>query len=221
MTRTLLMVSFASLCFGQSEPAFVVPPPPASALEIRKDIVSRQWNGQNLVLDLYRPARRTTDARLPVIIFMNGFGSGSQRAWPQYTGFASVFAGEGFAAINPDTHTEGIEEDLEALLAAIRAHAADWQVDPDRVVVFACSGHAERVLPFLEDAKRPLVAGGIVYYGVGMVRTWRPELPMLFVRAGLDRPFMNNNLDKITALGQGANAPIQVINVPSGHHAFE
>jgi dienelactone hydrolase len=53
------------------------------------------------------------------------------------------------------------------------------------------------------------------------VTTFPRDLPVLWVRAGLDSPRMNSAIDRLAALALSQNAPITVINHRTGHHAFE
>jgi tetratricopeptide (TPR) repeat protein len=49
----------------------------------------------------------------------------------------------------------------------------------------------------------------------------RLDLPVLFVRAGLDQPLSNQHLDRIVAAGIAANAPWTLLNYPAGRHGFD
>jgi hypothetical protein len=44
---------------------------------------------------------------------------------------------------------------------------------------------------------------------------------VLFVRAGLDRPSNNQEIDRLVASALAENAPVTVLNDPGGYHAFE
>jgi len=49
----------------------------------------------------------------------------------------------------------------------------------------------------------------------------RLDLPVLFVRAGLDQPLTNQSFDRRIAAGIAANAPWTVLNYPGGQHGFD
>ena len=49
----------------------------------------------------------------------------------------------------------------------------------------------------------------------------RLDLPVLFVRAGLDQPLSNQSFDRTIAAGMAANAPWTELNYPGGHHGFD
>jgi hypothetical protein len=46
-------------------------------------------------------------------------------------------------------------------------------------------------------------------------------LPVLYVRAGLDRPEVNKDITALAGLAVSQNAPLTLLNHPSGYHAFE
>ena len=97
-------------------------------------------------------------------------------------------------AINPDTHTEGIEEDFDGIVSYVREHAAELRADPDRIGIWACSGHVSKSLPMAEDPARTTIKSAVFYYGAAPVKQWRLDLPILMVRAGLDRPALNRSI---------------------------
>jgi hypothetical protein len=47
------------------------------------------------------------------------------------------------------------------------------------------------------------------------------DLPVLYVRAGLDRPGVNRDLANLAAQAVSQNAPLTLLNHAAGHHAFE
>jgi hypothetical protein len=60
-----------------------------------------------------------------------------------------------------------------------------------------------------------------MYYGLGDVREFRADLPVLLVRAGLDRPPLNQSIGTFTANALAHNAPLTLLNYPGGHHGFD
>src|SRR6185503_743327 len=70
-----------------------------------------------------------------------------------------------------------------------------------------------------------MVKAAVMYYGTGPVTQFRRDLPLLYVRAGLDRPgvtgTVTSGITAVVAQAIAQNAPITVINDPGGHHAFE
>jgi hypothetical protein len=76
-------------------------------------------------------------------------------------------------------------------------------------------------LPIVEDPQRKAIKAAAIYYGSADVPQVRLDLPVLFVRAGLDQPLSNQIFDRTIAAGMAANAPWTVLNYPGGHHGFD
>jgi dienelactone hydrolase len=50
----------------------------------------------------------------------------------------------------------------------------------------------------------------------------RPELPpLLVVRAGRDDPDLNGSIDGFVATAADRGLPVELVEVPDGHHAFD
>ena len=60
-----------------------------------------------------------------------------------------------------------------------------------------------------------------MYYGAAEVTAFRRDLPLLMVRAGLDRPPLNRAMTDFATQASNQNAPLTLLNYPGGHHAFE
>jgi len=88
-------------------------------------------------------------------------------------------------------------------------------------VVIAWSGNVSAGLPIVEDPQRKAIKAAAIYYGSADVPQVRLDLPVLFVRAGLDQPLSNQSFDRTIAAGMAANAPWTVLNYPGGHHGFD
>src|SRR5258708_744901 len=145
MVRTLSLLLFTTLSVAQDVKIFY-PVPSPSDFSVSKNVVYGKWSGGELLMDIYRPAKITGTARLPVIVFLNTFGI-PRREDPMYTSWAKITAAHGFAAVNADSHSGGIEQDFDLLLAYLADHAANLHVDADQVAVHAVSGNVSLALP--------------------------------------------------------------------------
>jgi dienelactone hydrolase len=152
---------------------------------------------------------------------MDAFGGQSQREWVIYTGWAKAATAHGFAAVNADTHTDGVADDFDALATFLRQHASELKIDPGRIAVYAASGNAYRGLPIIEDPKRNWIKAAAIYYGAADIEQFRPEVPLLWIRAGLDRPQMNRQIDEAASKAIHQNVTVAVVNFAGGHHGFE
>ena len=197
----------------------MAPLPPDAQLHITKDAEYGKSGERSLKFDLYRPAAAT--APLPVAVMLNGIGAEWMRAHIQYTGWARYVTSRGFAGVTMDSAEATVPADFDKLMAHLRANAGSLGIDPGRIVVWACSANVRAGLPLVSDPSRTYLAGAVMYYGTSDVARFRPDLPVLMVRAGIDNPGLNKGIDTIVAKATSANAPVSLINYPSGRHGFD
>ena len=217
MTRHLLAaciaVAFVSSAAAQEMRVFY-PAPPASAIAVSKD----QPYG-TLQMDVYRPAN-AAGKTLPVLVFFN-IASGAQRSNFFYKPWAEIAASRDLVAILPDLRDESFEKDFDALIAHLTANASSLGIDRDRIALYAGSGNVYRALPLVQNPKQTVVKSAVMYYGSAQVSEFRRDLPILMVRAGLDRPPVNRAIADLATLAANQNAPLTLLNYAGGHHAFE
>ncbi|HUQ79845.1 MAG TPA: hypothetical protein VM076_01840 [Gemmatimonadaceae bacterium] len=172
-----------------------------------------------LHMDVYRPADAGA-RRLPTLVFFNrGFGAG--RNQPFYVAWARAAASRGIVAILPDLRGGSEPADFQLLATHLAARGAEVGVDKDAIVVFSGSGNVNSAFPVVEDPKMTSIGGAVMYYGTGPVTEFRLDLPVLYVRAGLDRPEVNKEIMALAALAASQNAPVTLLNHSTGYHAFE
>ncbi len=212
LTAGCVVFALAALADAQELRFFYPAPPPASFA------VTTDHPYGDLRMDVYRPAKAETP--LPVLILFNTV-SGAERGHPFYKAWAGIAASKGLLAIVPDLRADTLEQDFDALMAHLAAAGASLGADRERIAVYAGSGNVYRGLPVLLNPRRTAVKAAVMYYGSAEVRTFRRDLPILFVRAGLDRPPVTRAMTELVALAQTQNAPVTLLNYPGGHHAFE
>ena len=193
---------------------FFYPAPPASAVEVLKD----QAYGA-LQMDVYRP-RNAAGKALPALVFFN-IATGAQRSNAFYRSWAEIAASNDFVAILPDLRNESFEPDFDALLAHLAANAASLGVDRERIARLRGVRQRLRALPLVQNPERTAIKAAVMYYGAAQVTAFRRDLPILMVRAGLDRPPVNRAMTELATLASNQNAPVTLLNYPGGHHAFE
>lgn len=211
----LTLLSCASRIGGAQAQRFNYPEPKAGSV-----IVDRERGyaaGDRHLMDIYRPAAR---GRFPAVIFFN-VAPTTQRGAPLYTGWARTVASQGIVGIVPDLRPDSAAPDFEKLLAHLVQRAADYGIDGAAIAVYAGSGNASTALPLLEDPRQRTVKAAVIYYGRADITEFRRDLPVLLVRAGLDRPQFNARVAALAALAISANAPLTLLNHSTGHHAFE
>jgi dienelactone hydrolase len=206
------LVLASGVAAGAQERRFHYPAPAPSSFTVLRD----QTYG-DLKMDVYRPLNAVA---APVLIIFNA-ASGAERGQPFFKAWAEIAASKGIVAIMPDLRDATLAQDFDALLAHIIANAAAFGADRERIAVYAGSGNVYRGLPLFVDPRRTAIKALVLYYGSADVKTFRGDLPTLFVRAGLDRPPVTRAMTNLITLAQTQNVPVTVINYPGGHHAFE
>ena len=200
--------------------------PGMDRVRVVREVTYKTVAGNALQMDLYFPPNGTRDKALPAVVFINGVGdfprSPKLRTWGQYTSWPRLIAASGMVAVAFDARGDDANaEDVRDLFAHLREKSKELGIDPSRIGAWACSANVRSALTVLMGEGAPDVKTAVLYYGNGEVSSFRPDLPVLFVRAGKDRPQMNEMLDRLAAQAVAANAPWTFMNLPGAHHAFD
>jgi tetratricopeptide (TPR) repeat protein len=190
------------------------------------DVVYKTAGGRELHMNVYRPPKGAGAAALPVVVFVNGVGDWPNgkpvRTWGQYTSWGRFIAASGFVAVTFDARGDVANaEDVASAIAYVRDKGASMGIDPSRIGLWACSANVRAALAYVMAPQPPPLRAAVLYYGAGEVATVRVDLPVQLVRAGRDRPNMNEMVDRLAAQAVAADAPWTLVNVPNGHHAFD
>jgi acetyl esterase/lipase len=138
--------------------------------------------------------------------------------------------------------------DIAAAVAYVRDHAAELGADPDRVCLWAFSGGGLFLAEALR-APDPSVRCLVAYYplldarpmaaapGVGerldaealrrhsalaaLEDAEAITTPLLVARAGQDSPSLRAQADAFVSAALAKNAPLDLLNHPTGHHTFD
>ncbi|MGE0623945.1 MAG: alpha/beta hydrolase [Pseudomonadales bacterium] len=205
------------------------------------------------VLDLYQPSEPATGAR-PAVLFVNGYPDpgfrrvmgcaykdmGATVAWARLVGAT------GMAAIT----YENVEPlaDARRVLDFVAANADGLGVDPERIGVWACSGHAPTALALLAGVhasnKGPTPRCATLLYGYLLDLPGHNEVsaaaaqfgflpgpasldailpvPTLVLRAGRDgMPGLLPSMDRFVAAALAGGFPLTLLNHPDAAHAFD
>ena len=122
-------------------------------------------------------------------------------------------------AILPDLRDGTEAADFRLLLSHLERHATEQGIDS--IAVYAGSGNVFSAFPVVEDPNLTSIKAAVMYYGTANVPQFRLDLPVLYVRAGLDRPGVNESIAKLAAVAVSQNAPLTLVNYGGGHHGFE
>ncbi|MGH9792204.1 MAG: hypothetical protein ACRD5W_13420, partial [Candidatus Acidiferrales bacterium] len=253
-----------------NRPAAAVPPPPIDqvyrmpavltiagmdAVTVRNDVtyksVAVAGSQRDLQADIYIPAGATAADRFPAVILISGGGVEGGRDWRDagvYVSYGRLLAASGIVAVPFSKRyargSEGMangESDFYALIEFLREHADDYNINPDRLAVWAFSAGGRLLGPVLRDTPQHIRAI-VSYYAAMGVPNGSPEeraffeqiapLPMLrrnaarvppilIARAGLDSPGLNEGIDNFILVALADNVEIQVLNHAHGRHGFD
>lgn len=220
MRSTVAFLLWAASATGVSaqEMRFFYPAPAATTFQAIKDVQYGTSGTDPLRLDVYRPAGPGVH---PTLIFSN-LAYGPQRSGAFYVNWAQIAASKGLTAIVPDLRAESYVDDMVKLLDYLTSDGSLANgIDRDAIAVYAGSGNVSRTLPFVQNARSKMIRAAVMYYGAAEVKEYRADLPILFVRAGLDRPALNQAITRIVSEAVTQNAPWTLLNHPGGRHAFE
>ena len=201
----------------QSQQVFALRPASPN-VRITKDVEYGRSDTVALRMDVYRSVGAPTTG--PTLIFYN-HATGADRRMFFYDAWARVAASRGLVAIVFDLRFGSERSDFGALMAYLTSRGATLGVDKDAIAVYAGSGNVFTALPLVEDPKLTAVKAAVMYYGEAPITEFRRDLPVLYVRAGLDRPSVNEAITKLASLAVAQNAPVTLVNHASGYHGFE
>ena len=209
-----------------------------------------------LLMDVYVPTGSTSSEPRPMMILVHG-GAGpdlSPKDWGFFQSWGRLIAAAGMVAVTfnhrhsppPDSLLAESNSDVRNAIDYVRANAASWHADPDRIGVCVWSIGGPLIAALLRE--RPTYVRCLVTFCAMLdlqqyasfvdatmleflkefspIKSLRPGTgklsPMLILRAGRDNvPFLNDALDRFVATALAENAPITVVNHPSGEHGFE
>jgi len=215
------VAAFAALpALAGAQPAKYAFPPADPSVTTRLDVPYGTAGTTRLAMDVYAPPG-SPSSRLPALVFFNR-ASGKDRSEGMngfYAQWAKSAASRGLIGILPDLRDGTEAADFRLLIKYLEEHGPELGVGP--IGVYAASGNVSAAFPVLEDPSMTSIKAAVIYYGTGRVENFRLDLPVLYVRAGLDRPPVNEAISTIASRAVAQNAPLTLLNYAGGHHGFE
>jgi len=215
----LLLIASTTFAFGgqHETPPLLAFPPPAPGITVATDVEYGMSGTTRLAMDLYRPDV-PPGVKVPALVFFNR-ATGADRTERFYASWARTAASKGLIGIIPDLRDGNEAADFRLLLSHLERHAGEHAIDS--IAVYAGSGNVFAAFPVIEDPALTSIKAAVMYYGTANVPQFRLDLPVLYVRAGLDRPPVNESIARLAALAVSQNAPVTLLNYSGGHHGFE
>ena len=227
--------------------------PGTDSVSVQRDIVYKSVEATDLKLDVYAPKGLSNSARLPGIVFIHGGPLPpplqlQMKDAGQYLSWGELAAASGLVCVTFNhryhdyTYLEQANSDVIAAFDYIRKQADGFNLDPDHLCLWACSGGGPFLSPIFQGQPK-FVRCIIIYYALldlrpierisqvmrgelierfsPVVQLGSTKVPMFIVRAGLDRPELNQTIDLFIQKALAINAPFDFANHAQGHHAFD
>jgi dienelactone hydrolase len=224
--------------------------PGMDKVEVRHESY-RAGKGHDLTADIFYPPSIGPKDVLPVVVFAMGFRDSSTfvggpvKDLPQIRAWGRLVAASGLIGV---TYRTEQADDLEALTAFLRAHAATLRMDPERIGLWACSGNSPTAMSFAMQEGRTFLKCAVFYYGFLLtpdnflrteinallgekeayaaelkdIKRLRADLPLLVVKCGADSiPYVNKTIDHFAAAAKAEGVPMTFIEYEKGIHAFD
>lgn len=205
--------------------------PGMEEVSVRRDLSYKTVAGETLLFDYYAPLRPIT-VPVPVVILIHGGPIPGNlltvpTRWGNFLTLGRLIGASGLGAVmfnhrffTPETGDA--VEDIRDLIAALPGYAAELSLDPDRLCLWAFSGGGVLLSPFLRESPEA-VRCVVAYYAPldPLTESTKRIPPMLIARAGLDMAPLNASIDAFVGQALKRNMLIDVLNHPTGQHAFD
>jgi len=204
-------------------------------VRVRRDVVYKHDAGAELLMNIYAPAGLSGDARVPAVLFVHGGPIAADymppTQWGVFVSYGELVAASGLVGVTFNhrlfalTDYERARSDVAAATEYVRSHAAELNVDADRIALWCFSGGGPLMTSMLRD--RPdYVRCLLAFYAYlqpaeAQLRSKGAGLPIFIARAGLDQPLINETIDRFVQEALAGNAMLDCMNHPAGRHGFD
>ena len=224
----------------------VVSVPGMERVVVHSNLTYTQTNDPLVRMDVYVPADLAADERRPIVVLVHGGVPASLpvKDMGAYRSWGRLIAAHGMVAVTfthrlrwPLSQLQESASDVRAAIDFVRASASKFNAHPDRMCIAAYSAGGPLLTVALQDERRyvrcqlgiyPLVdvqGSGFADEAKFALKAYvdKPSFtPLFLARAGRDAiPTLNERLDAFIGSAIAANAPITIVNHPTGAHGFD
>ena len=210
-------------------------------------------------LDVFAPPGKAVAPKgkgMPIVVFVHGggFSRGAKHSdgSPFYDNIGLWAAGQGMLGITVNyrlapqfPYPAGVE-DLERVVAWVKAHAREHGGDPARLYLWGHSAGGAHVADYLVRVKKPAVAGAVLTSGIytlgNTVSAWKDyygadvslyaareslpllaksPVPLLVTGAELDPPNFVADTEALVKSRQSSGKPTRSVTLPGHSHISE
>lgn len=180
-------------------------------------------------LDVYAPPGIAPEMRLPAVLFVHGSASAQRnlKEHAQYVSWGKLIGASGLIAVtfNWDyPNSTGIEQ----AIAYVHEHAAEFQIDSERLCIFAVSAGVSAGFTVALQEMPPYLRCLVGYYGnpspaLEWIATQDASQlpPILLVKAAQDDPTLIAGTDRFASELTSRSAQVTVLLHENGEHAFD
>jgi tetratricopeptide (TPR) repeat protein len=157
-------------------------------------------------------------------VFINGVGDQPEsrlKDWQIYQDWARLIAARGYAAVLHEADGAHVRADIAKLLERLHAEGGSLGLDTEHIAIWACSGNVSQALPIIMDSAPAGVRAAVIYYGSGLVKQLRKDLPVFWVLAGADDPGLIAGQRALWTRAIADGVPWTMTFAPTLPHAFD
>lgn len=202
--RERLTKKFILLLYGKRVNYYL---PEMEQVEVRRDLLYKTVEDENLLFNLYRPPGLAATARPPVVLIIHGNAPQDAmrhaKDWGANDSWARLLAASGAVAVTFNyrpidnfANLPNSSADVADLVNFLRLNAADFALDPERFGVLAFSAGVPLGMWLTMAKPAPYLRCAVGYYGAFDLQHLRPLLPDLISNELLDEFSAINHLEK-------------------------
>ncbi len=222
-------------------------------VNVSRNNIYKETERKRLLMDVYHPQTLDPEVKLPVVFLVHGEGPEvfirDAKDWNLYSSYGKLLANMGFVAVTFNHRRAGAKlsriregtSDIYDALDFVKKNATQWNIDENRICIWAFSIGGLFASPFLQN-KVHSIKSFVSFYGLLDLREWTsrlgeafreyyPEhyLPetadcvpnILIVKANRDSERINNSIDSFAQVATLRKIDFKYIVHTSGRHAFD
>jgi tetratricopeptide (TPR) repeat protein len=213
--------------FSQFDPrhwGVVLEHPLMKKVTFKKDVAYYSNAGNTFHIDIYTLPSLKNNEKRPAIIFLNGIGERAGddkvKSWAIYSTWPQLMAAHGYIGISMETDGSKVSESFDALFKFLKEKGSDYNIDADRLGVYAASANTTESGKYLmKPTIHPGIKAAVLYYGRMPEGSLRKDLPVFFVISEGD--IRGNNYRNIWEEIWRSRAPWTVRMAAGLPHAFD